>query len=515
LGAKELEDALITLGKGLLISFQPSSLLYIFIGSAWGLFAGALPGFSTTGAVALLLPFTFWLRPEQAIMLFVGTMVGTQYGNNIPAVLIRTTGAPSAIMTVIEGYEFQRRGEGAKALGITVVSSTIGQVIGNLSLIFFVIPLAAIGSKFIAPEVFAFALFGLTAVSSLTGKNPVKGLLSAIFGLVIATVGTDPMSGQFRFTLGFSELEVGFNLVAVIIGFLAVAEVFRASRQVFHWTSTGQATSQIMPTWGEVKRIMRPSIIGALIGIVVGVMPGAGSNVASFAAYQQAKLWSKEQEKFGKGSLDALTSSDSANNACLGGDLVPTLALGIPGSVSAAVVMAGLIIYGVRPGPLLMERNPNIVQAFFGGIMVATLVAAVLYYLAIRPSVYISRFSRSAVMVTVLVLCTIGVYALDRRLFDVYVAWGFGVIGYFMNRYGYSPAAASLGLVLGYMVEENLRRGLEIAYGNPALFFGRPFTVLFLLFALLTFVYPYAMAWWGKRRGGEGVVNRAEVTTQQ
>jgi len=495
-----MEQFLTTMTHGLGYVAQPTSILLVVIGTAWGMIGAALPGISVSVTLTILIPFTIWMGPERAVILLGSALVGTGWANNIPAILIRTPGTPSAVLVVVEGFPLHRQGMASKALGTTLLSSAVGQVFANITLVALVLPLSKVAIYFLPPEVFALCLLGLTAAAGLTGKNVVKGIVAAGFGIALATIGPDPIAGPRRFTFGIMDLQDGLGLVSVVIGMLAVSEVFRAARQMVRWEKAVGKFRAEMPTLAEIRLITPHLIIGTIIGIFVGVLPGAGGSAAAFIAYQQSKLWAKYPEKFGKGSLEGLVAADTANNAVYGGELVPTIALGVPGSLSAAIIMGALIMQGIVPGPLLMSRNPEVLEIFFGAMMAATVAGFVLGFLAIGPAIWVTSLSRPAVVMGTLALCTVGVFAIQWSMFDVLVAFIFGGVGYFMYQYGYSPAAAVLGFILGGLVEENFRLGMLMSGGDLRAFVTRPITAALLLVSALNLAYPYLAQWWQGRK---------------
>jgi len=489
-----MELFVINIITGLKIALQPFSLFYVFLGTTLGLIGGALPGVTGTATMAMMLPFTYGMEANHSVLFLISILIGTGFGDSIPAILIKTPGTPTAVLTAIEGFKFHQRGEGGKALGLCLYSNLIGQVIGILFFITMVVPLARVAIHFLSPEIFALAIFGLSAAASLTGKNVFKGIIAVFFGLILATVGLDPISGQQRFTFGIVNLETGFPLVPVMIGLLTISEVFIGSRQLIDagkWS--GDKAPTAMPVWKDLKFCTVPILIGSAIGVAVGIMPGAGATVASFIAYQQARYWAKEPHLWGEGSREALTTLDASNSGAVGGELIPTLGLGIPGSVSMSVILMALMLQGIQPGPMLMQARPDLVYAVFGGLLVSTVAVRIIGYLIIRPAIRLATVPRPYLLAGILALTTVGVYTINWQLFDVYVTMFFGMVGYFMYRYGYPAAPAVLALVLGYMIESNFRYALLMHYGKMLGIFSRPITTIILCMAVVTFVLPFVM----------------------
>jgi putative tricarboxylic transport membrane protein len=472
------------------------------LGVCWGILGGALPGISGSIAMALLLPLTFGMDTSVALMMLAGVWVGAGYGGSIPAILIKTPGTASAAATIFDGYELHQQGKTGKALGISLVTGTIGGLFSVIVLVALLIPLSRVTLAFGPPEYFAVALFGLVIISSLSERNMLKGLIAGFFGLGIAVVGLDPLSGVQRFTFERLELYEGFELVPVLIGLFAVTEMLTQAGRLYQWQAIKtQRASTEFPTLGELRGVSRATGIGAIVGIIVGVMPGAGQTVSSFVAYNEAKRWSKHPEKFGKGSLEGVAAPETANNTVQGGDLVPALALGIPGSNSAAIMLAALILHGVRPGPMLFERNPEIVYSLFSGLVIVNFLMLIVGLLILRLCMTVVNVRVPYLIMGVLTLVAVGSYAINNSVFDPLVALVFGAVGFVMKKYGFPPAATVLGLLLGYLVEIAMRRSLILSDGNWSIFFQRPIALVFVVLSVLTLFYPIFLQLWAKRKG--------------
>ena len=496
-------DSLISVAvNGVFTAIHPLPLALISLGVIIGIIVGALPGLSALTAMAVLVPITFGMVPANAVFLFMGIIVGGQFGNSLPSVLIGTPGTPASIMSAVEGYEFHKRGEGAKALGLSLISSTFGQLLSGIGFVLLVVPLAEFAVKFLFPEIFALSVLGLTTAATLTGRNPVKGIVAAAFGIVLTTVGPDPVTSRPRFSFDYLELEVGLDVVSMIVGFLVISELIHAARQSFSWPEGQRARGRILPTLPELRQAMGPMSLGTVIGFFIGALPGAGASVGHFVAYGQAKLFSRHPERFGKGSMEGFVAADAANNASSGGELTPTLALGIPGGPGMVLVLVVLLIHGIMPGPGLLQSAPAVLEATVGGLLIGTVAMFVFGYLSIRPAVYLFSVSRPAVYVGALVISLIGIYSLRSSTFDVYTGIISGTIGYFMRRYGYPVAPTALAIILGGMIEENLRRGLVMTYGSFAEFFTRPGVVIILGLAGLVLLQPVVTFFLRKRRRG-------------
>jgi putative tricarboxylic transport membrane protein len=488
-------------GLGFSIALRPESLIAMTIGVCWGILGGALPGISGSIAMALLLPLTFSMDASVSLMMLAGVWVGAGYGGSIPAILIKTPGTASAAATILDGYALHLQGKTGKALGISLVTGTIGGLFSVVVLVALLIPLSKVTLAFGPPEYFAVALFGLVIISSLSEGNMLKGLLSGFFGLAIAVIGLDPLSGVQRFTFERLELYEGFDLVPVLIGLFAVSEMITQAGRLVQWQKiTDKAASTVMPTLRELWSVGRATAVGAVVGIIVGVMPGAGTTVASFVAYNEAKRWSKHPEEFGKGSLEGVAAPETANNTVQGGDLVPALALGIPGSNSAAIMMAALIMHGMRPGPMLFERNPEVVYSLFAGMIIVNFLMLIVGFLILRLCMLVVNVRLPYLITGVLTLVVVGSYSTNNSGFDPLVAVVFGGIGYLMKKYEFSAAALVLGLLLGYLVEVAMRRSLILSSGSWAIFIQRPIALAFIILSILTLFYPIFLQWRARRK---------------
>lgn len=489
----ELTDALL---YGLERALSPEALIAVCIGVAWGIIAGALPGITASIGMALVLPFTWGYDADVSLMLLAGVYVGSEYGGSIPAILIRAPGEPSNAPAALDGYAMHARGETGRALGFSLVPGTIGSLLGAVAMMILLVPLARLAVSFGPPEYFALAIFGISAVVGLSRKSLLKGVASAAFGMFLASIGPDDLSGEERFTYGFASLLDGIPTVTGVIGLLAVSEMFAEINR------TGQSQTFInttirtsLPRMIEYIRALPATLFGTALGIIVGVMPGAGSTVSSFLAYTESRRISKDGHRYGEGVADAIAAPEAANNACVPASLVPLLAFGIPGSSSSAIMLGALVMHGVRPGPQLMTGNPQFIYALFGGLLTSTVAMYVLGRLFIRPWVYIINVPRNYLITIMLVVVIIGMLALDLGIFQAYLVLAIGMLGFLMQRYGFNVVAAVLGLVLGPLIEENLRRALVMSRGSLDIFLSRPVCAALLLLALVSIVLPLIAAW--------------------
>ena len=455
------------------------------IGLVWGILGGALPGISPSISMALLLPFTYSLDPMLAIALLGTAYIGAEYGGSIPAILIRTPGTNAAAATVIDGYEMRRQGRAGEALGISLWSGVVGGFVGLAMLIFLTEPLSRLALAFRPTSYFALGILGLSVIASLSGKSLLKGLAAAILGLMVATIGTDPISGVGRFTFGSPELLDGVAPIFVMVGLFAVSELMTRSGTSGGGIGPSESIRVRLPTLAQMNRLKRPQFIGSVIGVFEGLMPGAGGSIASFLSYNEARRWSKHPQEFGKGSPEGIAAPEASNNAVASTALIPLLSFGIPGSNSAAVLLGGLLIHGLLPGPRLFETNADVILGLYTGSFVAIaflmlagiLILPICMWLVNRPRPYLAGF--------ILALVLSGVYTVHATLFDVGLVLVAGLFGYCMRFFGLPFLPAVLGVVLGGLVESNYRRSLVLSGGDHAIFLEDPIALGFLVAASL------------------------------
>ncbi|MGQ7791540.1 tripartite tricarboxylate transporter permease [Faunimonas sp. B44] len=480
-----------------------------FAGVAWGMLGGALPGISPSIAMALLLPFTYGMDPITAVVLLGATYVGAEYGGSIPAILIRTPGTNSAAATVLDGYAMHRQGRGGEALGLSLMSGVIGGLAGLLLLIVLTGPLARVALLFTPAAYFALGILGISVIASLSSGSVVKGLMAGVAGLMIATVGTDPLSGVNRFTFGRPELLGGIEFILVMVGVFAMTELFTQAG-LPEWEKTRARDTHIkLPNWAMLKRIKVALGIGVGIGTFEGVMPGAGGTIASFMSYNEARRWSKHPEEFGKGSPEGIAAPEAANNVVAGTALVPTLAFGIPGSNSTAILLGALMIHGMEPGPLLLAKSPDVVYGLFGGLLVANVAQLLIGILIMTPAIWLVNRPKPYLLAAIYALVFSGIYTIDHSLFDLGVVLAAGVLGYLMRWFGFPFLPLVLGLVLGYMIEANYRRALVIVNGDHWVFLRDPVSALLLGLALVFIVGSALRGWRSARRARAAEASQA------
>ncbi len=456
------------------------------LGMVWGIFGGALPGLSPSITMALLLPFTYTMDPIPAIVLLAATYVGAEYGGSVPAILIRTPGTNAAAATLIDGYEMKKQGKAGEALGISLYASSIGNFAGIICLILFTAPLSQLALTFRPTTYFALGILGLSVIATVSEGLLTKGVIAALIGLMIATIGTDPVSGVARFTYGNPNLLTGVPIILVMVGLFAVSEVLEQISLKSQWEKVKDGASRLrMPNWAMQKKIAVSNVIGSGIGIFCGIMPGAGGTVASFMAYNEARRFSKTPEEFGKGSPEGVAAPEAANNADAGVGLIPLLSFGIPASNSTAILLGGFLIHGLIPGPVLFDKDPTILYGLFSGLVVASIALIPAAYLTLSVCIWLVNRPKPYLMAFILALVFSGAYSINASLFDLGLVLAAGVFGLGMRYFGLPMLPTILGLVLGYMIEANYRRSLVISGGDHAIFLEDKIAVVFLVLSVI------------------------------
>lgn len=479
--------------------FQWQNLLLIFVGTAIGMMFGALPGLTVTLAVTLVLPFTFDLSPESGIILLTGVYCAGTYAGSISAILINTPGTPSSAATAWDGYPMTQNGRSFEALSIALHASVLGGLISAVALIFFAPMLAKTALAFGPAERFALTFFGLTIIARVSGNSMSKGFISALFGLLIASVGVDPIMGVPRFSFNSFYLYGGIGMIEVFIGIFAVAEVFhQIGKRVEAGVHSKSDTQKKVMRWSEIVPYYWTVVKSSVIGIVIGVIPGTGGSIASFIAYDEAKRSSKEPEKYGKESLEGIAASESANNGVTAATLIPTLTLGIPGNTVAAIFLGALLIHGLTPGPQLFVNQGGLMYTIMVSFIMANIVMYVQGRFALKWFDKIIDIPKGILLPVILIMCLIGAYTISNSMNSVIVALIFGVIGYAMIKFEYPTAPLVIAIILGSMVEESMRQSLILSDGSGMIFLTRPISLLFLILTVFVTFSPLVMRLWRK-----------------
>lgn len=482
------------------VVFIWQNLLLIIIGTAVGMVFGSLPGLTVTLAVTLVLPFTFDLPPESGIVLLTGVYCAGTYAGSISAILINTPGTPSSAATAWDGYPLTRKGRSFEALSVALHASVIGGLISAVALIFFAPLLAKTALAFGPPERFALTFFGLTIIARVSGKSLSKGFVAALFGLLIATVGVDPIMGVPRFSFNTFYLYGGVGMIEVFIGIFAIAEIFnQIGKRADQGKVAKDASHQSRIRWGDIIPHYWTICKSSVIGIVIGVIPGTGGSIASFIAYDEAKRASKEPEQFGKGSLEGIAASESANNGVTAATLIPTLTLGIPGNTVAAIFLGALLIHGLTPGPQLFVNQGGLMYTIMFSFIMANIVMYFQGRVALKWFDRIVNIPDAILLPIILTMCLIGAYTISNSLNSVIVALIFGAVGYGMIRFEYPTAPMVIALILGGMVEESMRQSLILSDGSAMIFVTRPIALLFFLMTVFVTFSPFVLKFWRRR----------------
>lgn len=487
----DLATVLAGLGDALTLA----NLLYVVAGVAVGQFVGAVPGIGPVMAMAIAVPFTFVMSPLAAISFLMGVNKGGLFGGAIPAVLINTPGTPDAAATALDGFPLSQQGKPLKATKMALYASVTGDTFSDIVLITVSAPLAAVALYMGPVEVFCLIVLAFSVIAGLVGESMVKGLIAAAFGLLCATVGLDPEHGTPRLIFGWFELYDGLPLAPVAIGTLAVAEILRRLAAM----RGGGRPAVVIPaaqdpadtrvSWAEYWACRTTMLRGAVIGTLLGAMPGIGSTAAAFMSYASARQASADPDSFGKGNLHGIAATESANSAVVGANLIPLLSLGIPGSIGAALVISALMIQGIQPGPLLFESQGRLIYGLFGAMLMANFVNLWIGQLGLRLWVRVVAAPESIVFATALLLCTVGVYLSTGDLVGVYVMLIFAGIGTLMTATGYSVVVFVIAFFLGPRFELSLSQALSITGGEPAKLLEHPVALALLVLAV-------ASAWW-------------------
>lgn len=470
-------------------TFTPEILLWVFIGVVVGLIFGALPGLTATTGVAVFTPVTFYMSFDISMALLLGIFCGGFYAGSIPAILIKTPGAPGNAATVLDGYPMAVSGRAGEALSYSITASFFGGVFSALALLIFAPVLGNFATKFGSAEYFAIGLLGLVCVAGVSGKSLLKGISGAIIGMLLGCIGMDPINGVNRFTFGSLNLSGGIELIPALIGFFAITEVFQKVEN--HNTLSNDSISHVSNILGNIKYCFKHKwllVKSSIIGTIIGALPGTGPTIASWVSYNEAKRSSKTPEKFGQGAAEGLIASESANNAVTGGAMIPLLTLGIPGDTVTAILLGALMIQGITPGPMLITQNYNILAGILWIFIVANCFMLVLGLIASKFFPYIIRTPMSIMTPIIIVLCIIGAYACNNSFFDVKVLIILGIIGYVLMKFDFPIPPLVLGLVLGPIIEPNFRRALMGADMNPLIFVSRPISLIIMVLAVVILV---------------------------
>ena len=485
------------------VAFEPLNLLLCLIGVFIGTLVGVLPGLGPTATISLLLPITFKMGPVQAIILLAGISYGAFYGGSTTSILINIPGEAASVVTCIDGYQMARKGRAGPALGMSAIGSFIGGTFALVMLMLLAPPIAGAALQFGPPEFVALAFLGLTLVTYLSSGSMVKALMMAAVGLLLGYIGADIVTGKERFTLGITKLIGGLDLVPVVMGLFGISEVLlnieksSAAREVFQTN-----IKEVLPTRRDWRLSMGAISRGSVLGFFLGVIPGGGALIASFASYALEKRIAKDPSQFGKGDIRGVAGPETANNAGAGGAFIPLLSIGFPCNVLMAVLLGGFMIHGVIPGPRLMEEHPQLFWGVVGSMYIGNAMLLILNLPLIGLWVRILKVPYSLLFPLIFLFCLIGAYTLGNNTQDVYLMILFGVIGYLMKKFQYEPAPLILALVLGPTLESGFRQSLILSNGSFLIFLSRPISAVLVCIAFFLLVSPIVLRVWGKKRPG-------------
>jgi putative tricarboxylic transport membrane protein len=490
-------DSFHGIAHGLAIAAMPSHLLYTLIGVFTGTMISHLPGIGPSAGIALLIPATFGMDPSTALMMLAGIYYGCMYGGAVTAILLNTPGDAAAVMTVLDGYPMARKGRAGAALAIAAVSSFIAGTLGITALAFVAVPLSELALKFGPAEYFTLILFALTTVSALTGESIAKGMMATCIGLAISTIGLDLQSGTARFTLGLNELQDRVNFLVVAVGMFALSEVSRMVEGTREGTMHAvRVQGRLWFTREEWRRAWPAILRGGSVGFFCGAAPGLGGTISAMLSYILEKKISRRPEEFGHGAIEGVAAPEAATNADTCGAFVHLLALGIPGSGSTAVIMGAFIMYGIQPGPMLFQSQPDLVWGLIASMYVGNVLLLVLNLPLVGLFARILYVPPGVLLVLILGIAAVGIYSFDTQVFDLYLALAFGVAGYAFRKLDIPRGPLIFGVILGGLLEQSFRQAMTISSGSPLIFVSSPIAV----FLLLCSVVSVGGSIWAKRR---------------
>ena len=463
------------------------SIISLFV----GILFGALPGFTATMAVAVFIPFSYWLPPAAALLMLSGLFCGGIYAGSITAILLGIPGTPASVPTIFDAIPLRKQGQAGRCLGLVTWCSAFGGVASALSLLIFAPILASVAVKVGPPEQFALAVFGLSVVCILTSGNMIKGITVGIFSLILASVGQDPIHAFPRFTFGNFQILTGMPLIPILIGVFSLPEVFRMIEEgIKKKLDTGGKVGKVELRLKDIKDTLGTTIRSSLIGVGIGILPAAGPDIAAFISYNNAVNTSKDPESFGKGNIHGIVAGETANNACTGSSLVPLVTLGIPGSAPAALYLGALFIHGLRPGTQLFSTGAPIVYTMMAGFLVINVLMLFQGLLFCKIAANVVKVSRVILVPCIACLAVLGAFAMQQSMFDVLIMVIVSIIAYILQKYGFPVSPIALGLILGPMMEQTLGQSMIMFRGNFFQIFSRPLAVVFLVLAVFSLAWP-------------------------
>jgi putative tricarboxylic transport membrane protein len=485
---------------GFAVALEPMNLLYGFIGAFIGTFVGILPGLGPPGAIAILLPVTYNLPPIPSLIMLAGIYYGAMYGGSTTSILLNIPGEAASVVTCIDGYQMARQGRAGPALGISVFGSFIAGTLGICGLVIFAPPLASFALRFGPPEYFSLMVAGLVVLSFMTQGSVLKGLMMSTVGLILGVVGTDPITGIGRYTFNILELSDGIGFIPIVMGLFGVSEVLlsieeKEDREIFK-----TSIRNLLPSRKDWRESYGPIARGSFLGFFLGILPGGGAVLSSFVSYAVEKRLSRNPEEFGKGAIAGVAGPESANNAASSGAFIPVLALGIPSNAATAILLGALLIYGVPVGPLLMHNEPKLFWGVIASMYIGNVMLLILNLPMIGFWVRLLKIPYRLLFPIILLFCLLGVYSVNSSAVEIVFMVIFGIIGYLMRKYRYDPAPLVLAIIIGPMLEMNLRQSLILSHGNLSIFIQRPISGALLIISATFLVVPILQNYMKTRR---------------
>lgn len=494
-------DSLTNLVYGFNIALDPMNIFYVFIGVFAGTVIGMLPGLGPISALALMIPMAFTMDPASGLILMSGVYYGAIFGGSTSSILLNAPGVAGTVATSFDGYPMAKKGLAGKALAIAAYASFIGGTISVLGLMLIAPLLSQVAISFGPAEYFSLMVLGLTAVVSLSDKSLVKGLIAAIFGMMISIMGIDLQTGTERFTFNQIELLDGIDFIVVALGLFALAEVFYMLLRGGTKTLKRNAVGSLKLSKQEIKEIAMPVARSSVVGFFTGVLPGAGATIGSFLGYSMEKRLAKDGDTFGQGNIKGVAAPEAANNAACGGSFVPLLTLGVPGSGTTAILLGALLVMGVTPGPMMLEQRPDVFWGVIASMYIGNIFLLVLNLPLIPYFARLLDVPRPLLLSMILIFCMVGVYGMSFSVFDLFLLLGFGLVGLAMRLYGFPAAPLILALILGSLMEESMRRALQISGGDWGVFIHKPISMWLLIIAFFSLFMPLFKLIYRKMKG--------------
>lgn len=482
--------------KGFSVALSPNNVLFAFIGCLVGTLVGVLPGLGPPATIAMLLPLTFSMNPTTAMIMICGIFYGAMYGGSTTSILVNIPGESSSVMTCLDGYQMALKGRAGAALGISAIGSFIAGTVGVVALMLLAPPLAEFALSFGPPEYFSLMLFGITTLVFLGEKSIIKALMSGVFGFIVGIVGIDPVQGVDRFIFGKADLMDGISFVVVVMGIFGVGEILinleeSGDRKILRSKLVG-----LWPNRKDLRDSFAPIMRGTVIGFFKGILPGAGSTIATMISYSVEKMISKHPEEFGKGAIQGVAGPEAANNAAKSGELVPLFTLGIPTGSSTAIMLAAMMMWGLRPGPLLFQQQSEFVWGIIASMYIGNVMLIILNLPLVPLFAQTLKTPAPIMRVIIVLICVIGAYCINYSFFDLWLLAFFGIVGYLLKKLDFPLAPLVLALVLGPILERSLYQSLTMSQGNLFIFFQRPVSTVLMGLTFMLFLFPIIRWFW-------------------